>query len=333
MCNAYNHSLGCNCGFGGDTGDGCNWGDKWVLSKYLFRSSACEARTNKTRCWWCGELVFYHTNGYGDSVLFDELGYPWQVHACWQQYKKEKVQQRQISSVRHNLLQKTDFESLIFSEKPSSNVSVEEFAQGYIIENHVFQSDYKKHTFLNVGYPSHYIWNCLDVHDVKEKQCFKFLIPNHVAKEFHHGMIVEVAGEWIVKGKIHFLVTMEITSILFPSGDRKTKFIKIGQNESNKKTRLKKISNLTDPEERRSKALQLYKQGITISNIAQLFGVKYLNSVLIMILEAAFQLVQNQQQNINEVTVSRVLDISVEVLRRDFGCFYLLTSKGIRLAG
>jgi hypothetical protein len=37
-------------------------------------------------CWWCGESVFYHTNGYGDCVLFDSLGYPWEVHACWQDY-------------------------------------------------------------------------------------------------------------------------------------------------------------------------------------------------------------------------------------------------------
>ena len=32
-------------------------------------------------CWWCGRQVYYHTNGNGDSVLFDELGKPWPIHS------------------------------------------------------------------------------------------------------------------------------------------------------------------------------------------------------------------------------------------------------------
>jgi hypothetical protein len=31
----------------------------------------------------CGETVFAHTNGFGDFVLFDELGPPWPVHECY----------------------------------------------------------------------------------------------------------------------------------------------------------------------------------------------------------------------------------------------------------
>lgn len=31
----------------------------------------------------CGAAVFAHTNGYGDFVLFDGLGFPWQVHDCY----------------------------------------------------------------------------------------------------------------------------------------------------------------------------------------------------------------------------------------------------------
>lgn len=39
--------------------------------------------TYPTACRECGEPVFYHTNGHGDSVLFDDLGPPWPVHWCW----------------------------------------------------------------------------------------------------------------------------------------------------------------------------------------------------------------------------------------------------------
>lgn len=31
----------------------------------------------------CGADVFAHTNGYGDFVLFDELGPPWPLHPCY----------------------------------------------------------------------------------------------------------------------------------------------------------------------------------------------------------------------------------------------------------
>src|SRR5262245_56280444 len=31
----------------------------------------------------CGETVFAHTNGFGDFVLFDDLGPPWPIHECY----------------------------------------------------------------------------------------------------------------------------------------------------------------------------------------------------------------------------------------------------------
>jgi hypothetical protein len=36
------------------------------------------------------EPVYYHTQGYGDCVLFDSLGCPWQVHQCWADYWEEE---------------------------------------------------------------------------------------------------------------------------------------------------------------------------------------------------------------------------------------------------
>jgi hypothetical protein len=31
----------------------------------------------------CGEEVFAHTNGFGNFVLFDRLGWPWLIHDCY----------------------------------------------------------------------------------------------------------------------------------------------------------------------------------------------------------------------------------------------------------
>jgi hypothetical protein len=44
------------------------------------------ARTWRTFCFingGCGKSVFAHTNGFGDFVLFDNLGWPWQIHDCY----------------------------------------------------------------------------------------------------------------------------------------------------------------------------------------------------------------------------------------------------------
>ncbi len=102
MCNAHNHSYGCTCGFGGEGHSGHRWSDLTNSSpdsgRVSFTSKMAAGDSSKEKesdhrtytipCWWCKAQVFYHTNGYGDSVLFDRLGYPWQVHECWELYRE-----------------------------------------------------------------------------------------------------------------------------------------------------------------------------------------------------------------------------------------------------
>lgn len=105
MCNAWNHAPGCNCGWGGGNNGG---GFGSTLSSLIRQSNLSqfisptlsagklavrnqptvirEAETRPTTCWWCDAKVFYHTNGYGDCVLFDSLDTPWVVHRCWADY-------------------------------------------------------------------------------------------------------------------------------------------------------------------------------------------------------------------------------------------------------
>lgn len=44
-------------------------------------------KTWQTRCFIeperCGKLIWGHTNGNGDFVLLERLGYPWEVHSCY----------------------------------------------------------------------------------------------------------------------------------------------------------------------------------------------------------------------------------------------------------
>jgi hypothetical protein len=42
--------------------------------------------TYPTKCYiagGCGANVFAHTQGHGDFVLFDGLGWPWEIHSCY----------------------------------------------------------------------------------------------------------------------------------------------------------------------------------------------------------------------------------------------------------
>lgn len=88
-CNAWNHPLGCDCGFGGDTGgygglsavpvvrsaDGRLWSPE--------RPKTYESYVNPNAlCPVCGADVYFYQSPYGGRVFFDDLGWPWPKHPC-----------------------------------------------------------------------------------------------------------------------------------------------------------------------------------------------------------------------------------------------------------
>jgi|GEM_PF-1411935 len=65
-----------------------------------------DPETRLSPCPWCKYPVYYHTNGYGDSVYFDELGIPWKIHPCWKQYwETQTTGQKEIERQRQFLFQ------------------------------------------------------------------------------------------------------------------------------------------------------------------------------------------------------------------------------------
>lgn len=86
MCNAWNHSSSCTCGWGGDG----HLGRKGMFSELI--QSQVKFRTYRdllfgftnpnANCPVCSVKVYFYTSPHGGRVFFDELGPPWPKHPC-----------------------------------------------------------------------------------------------------------------------------------------------------------------------------------------------------------------------------------------------------------
>lgn len=102
MCNAWNHSDSCTCGWGGEGHLGSSTGGWWWSSAavpasalWAYRDSFC----HPTRCPRCGAAVYFVRHN-GGCVWLDELGWPWPKHACFD----ERREARWSSVLRSSLL-------------------------------------------------------------------------------------------------------------------------------------------------------------------------------------------------------------------------------------
>jgi hypothetical protein len=83
--------------------------------------------------------VFFHTNGFGDCVVFDDLGWPWPVHPCWEEHRDQSSRADKLMQFETVLedggfvgdrVIPTWFDSLICApENPEQRVMI---ARGYI---------------------------------------------------------------------------------------------------------------------------------------------------------------------------------------------------------
>jgi hypothetical protein len=85
MCNAWNHSFDCTCGWGGvgHAGRRSGWltalvdgGSEWTSPRYETYT------TPGASCPVCGASVYFYQSESGGRVFFDQLGPPWPKHPC-----------------------------------------------------------------------------------------------------------------------------------------------------------------------------------------------------------------------------------------------------------
>jgi hypothetical protein len=108
MCNGWRHRRGCNCGWGGvyygSCGNLLSSQPRNVVACNTSSNLADKAKTFLTPCpWGCRDDIYYHTNGYGDSVYFDSLSYPWQVHQCFKNYWESRKALKSLEPRRDEL--------------------------------------------------------------------------------------------------------------------------------------------------------------------------------------------------------------------------------------
>lgn len=81
MCNAWNHSPECTCGWGGQGSTSRPHSaprpavsiNLNLLDSYTIPNASCPV---------CGISVFFYVSPHGGRVFFDDLGPPWPKHSC-----------------------------------------------------------------------------------------------------------------------------------------------------------------------------------------------------------------------------------------------------------
>lgn len=88
MCNAWNHSLDCSCGWGGDGHAGRKSMDHTLFlysAKPIYKTYSeffVSCTIPNAKCPVCGEPVFFYRSPSNGRVFFNELGPPWPKHPC-----------------------------------------------------------------------------------------------------------------------------------------------------------------------------------------------------------------------------------------------------------
>jgi hypothetical protein len=92
MCNAWNHSPSCTCGWGGLAHAGRRTGGLVRLRPPPILRTVESFTNPNARCPVCDAVVFYYESPYGGKVYFDELGPPWPKHPCTSQIVARKLE-------------------------------------------------------------------------------------------------------------------------------------------------------------------------------------------------------------------------------------------------
>jgi hypothetical protein len=150
MCNAWNHSPSCRCGWGGDGHLGTGGvlrsestsvreartvlfaGDSYVIDGVLRVDHGPEGFCKPTTCPQCGSDVFFVRHN-GGSVWFEHLGWPWEKHGCFEALG-DRHSAHISRSLRESLRDATsNRRPVILAVVTTSDISTSVLGRGYTI--------------------------------------------------------------------------------------------------------------------------------------------------------------------------------------------------------
>jgi ribosomal protein S10 len=163
--------------------------------------------------------VFFHTNGYGDCVLFDELGYPWEVHACWEMYRSEHRAamielERSLQAAGYNGTFYRPTGSRVKPSQQETDLALS--VVGYVADNHAFYSEPEELHWSVNGDSESVPWVRFEV-GVGDGQLYPFLLPRSLAKGVKDYVVVQVSGRWLEVEGTWLLIATSLVVIEYPN--------------------------------------------------------------------------------------------------------------------
>jgi hypothetical protein len=193
MCNAWNHSANCGCGFGGDTGGGGFAGPAVTWDAY----NDPLPLTFLTNCWWCGAEVFFHRAYNGGCALFDDLGPPWPVYSCWKEYRHDLGCRSRIDN---DLLQRGfNGRNYVPRRRALTRPVTDDHRvdlKGFVQDNHFLYGPSKVRQLKASSRASSPSLIRVDVTDGRS-HALPIYLPLEIARRVHDYAIARVTGKWL----------------------------------------------------------------------------------------------------------------------------------------
>lgn len=127
MCNAWNHSFDCMCGWGGDSHFGINQAD--TLNDLLSLKIDSKTNCNSTECPRCGAEVFFLKHNGGSVWLDPPLSPPWHKHPCFENMQSERNKNTLGENEEKMYEGRFKIPKVILSHKLVSNVCNKKFTK------------------------------------------------------------------------------------------------------------------------------------------------------------------------------------------------------------
>lgn len=222
MCNAWNHSHNCKCGWGGEGHLGS--GGHRTTSSFVSAKSSSRIYTHSgqsytypRKCWWCGQEVYFHSNGYGDFVMFNELGHPWEVHKCWQERQVWQVTiepyDEIVASITEAINYKPSKNNRVYAPQDENNQKI--CVNGIVVDNHLYSSN-PVVTKLSAGRyyrPS----SLFTIEIMVGEESYHFLLPRSKTVHIRRGDMVKVTGQWAKWNGQWIVLPSTISKLFYPS--------------------------------------------------------------------------------------------------------------------